>query len=57
MCDVISNRTAEHGIPSLQGVEDRALGGLTGNVKLHLSANSCKRSQMRWKNHADHGNL
>jgi hypothetical protein len=44
--DVVSDRTAQHWVPSFESVEDRALRDRARDVKLHFAANTRQRSQV-----------
>jgi len=55
--DVIADRPAKHGIPRLEGVENRALCDRTVDLKLNIAINASQGSQMKREHDADHGSV
>ncbi len=54
---VVADRTAQHRIACLEGVEDRALRDLPLDLERHLALDVRELAQM-WRQHdADHGNV
>ncbi len=55
--DVVADRPAQHRIPGLERVEDRALRDLTLDVERYLAMDVCQRPQMSWEHNTDHGSV
>src|SRR5216110_2367813 len=55
--DVVAERPAQHRIPALERVEDRALRGPTFDIELHLAVDFSQGAQMRREHNADHGSV
>src|SRR5713226_3049089 len=55
--DLIADRTAQHRIAGLEGVEHRALGRLTLHLQLHLADHLRQFSQMCREHDANHGSV
>jgi hypothetical protein len=56
-CDVIADRSAEHGVAGLEGIEDRALGDGAGNVEDDFAFQLRQRPQVHREDHAYHGSV
>src|SRR2546427_2938802 len=55
--DVVADRPAQHGIAGLERVEDRALRGLSLDVKLHLAVHVRQCLQVCREHNSDHGSV
>src|SRR2546425_4332234 len=55
--DVVADRPAQHGIAGLERVEDRALRGLSLDVKLHLAVHVRQCPQVCREHDSDHGSV
>src|SRR3989442_4724935 len=55
--DVVADRPAQHGIAGLERVEDRALRGLSLDVKLHLAVHVRQCLQVCREHDSDHGSV
>src|SRR5215510_4258747 len=56
-CNVITDRSAQHWITGLEGVEHRTLGDRSCHFKLHLGADASQRLQMIGKHDTNHGSV
>src|SRR5574341_931276 len=54
---MVANRPAQHRIPGLQRVQDRAQRRRTLNLELNLSADARQRPQMMREHDSDHGSV
>jgi hypothetical protein len=55
--NLIADRPAQHGVASLQCVEDRALRDRTIDLEFNLTADVRQRTKMLWKLDSNHGSL
>lgn len=52
--DVVADRAAQHRIPRLQSIEDRALRDRLLNLQPDFSVEESQPPQMSWEHHSDH---
>jgi len=55
--DMVADRPAQHRIPGLERVEDRALRSRALNLKLYLAVDARQRPQMCREHDSDHGSV
>src|SRR5262249_51990867 len=56
-CNVITDRSTQHGIMGLERVEHRPLGDRSRHFKLHLGTDASQRLQMIGKRDTNHGSV
>ena len=55
--DIVADGAAEHGVASLQRVQNGALGDLAVDLDAHLGAGVRQGAQMRRKHNSNHGRV